>query len=269
MFFLFVRSKPEESRHVNAGELALIRSDDANQPAAKVRDFGDMGWIDRLIRLKDAAPLVSNNAVLRSWNIWGVTLAYFCMNNVLYGMITWIPKYLKEGRGYDVLSMGLVASSPFIGGFIGAILGGYVSDRIFRGRRKPTMLITALMTAVMMAIVLMVPNNTVLLVTALILTGFFLNIGWSAFTAFAMNATTGKTYPFAIAIINSGGNLGGFFAPIIIGAVLDASGLNYTLAFSYFVVILVVGFGLLLTLTEVRPRPAPSAPALDTAEVAS
>ncbi len=228
-----------------------------------------MGWIDRLIRLKDAAPLVSNNAVLRSWNIWGVTLAYFCMNNVLYGMITWIPKYLKEGRGYDVLSMGLVASSPFIGGFIGAILGGYVSDRIFRGRRKPTMLITALMTAVMMAIVLMVPNNTVLLVTALILTGFFLNIGWSAFTAFAMNATTGKTYPFAIAIINSGGNLGGFFAPIIIGAVLDASGLNYTLAFSYFVVILVVGFGLLLTLTEVRPRPAPSAPALDTAEVAS
>lgn len=39
------------------------------------------------------------------------------------------------------------------------------------------MLITALMTAAMMAILLITPNNSGLLVTALILVGFFLNIG--------------------------------------------------------------------------------------------
>ena len=114
------------------------------------------------------------------------------------------------------------------------------------------MLITALMTAVMMAILLITPNNSGLLATVLILAGFFLNIGWSGFTSFAMNMTTDSTYPFAISIINSGGNLGGFFAPLIVGALLDSTQ-NYTVAFSYFVLILVIAFFILLTLTEFKP----------------
>lgn len=257
-FYLVVRSKPEQSRHVNAAELAHIRGTESSTSAPR-RAFGDMGWLDRLIRLTDALPLGTNGSVLRSWNIWGVTLAYFFMNNVLYGMITWIPTYLKDGRGYDVMSMGYVSATPFIGGFIGAITGGFVSDRVFRGRRKPTMLITALMTAIMMGIVLTLPQNTALLVIALILTGFFLNIGWSAFTSYAMNLTTAHTYPFAISVINSGGNLGGFFAPMIVGALLDATGSNYTIAFSYFIAVLVIGLALILTLREIRPQREPGA----------
>ena len=67
-----------------------------------------------------------------------------------------------------------------------------------------------------------------------------------------MNMTTDSTYPFAISIINSGGNLGGFFAPLIVGALLDSTQ-NYTVAFSYFVLILVIAFFILLTLTEFKP----------------
>ncbi|MFC2690003.1 MAG: MFS transporter [Propionibacterium freudenreichii] len=184
----------------------------------------------------------------------GNTLAYFFMNNVLYGMLTWIPSYLVAARGYSFIKMGFVASAPSIGGLVGALIGGVVSDRVFHGRRKPTMLITALMTAVMLVVVLVVPQNTVLVMGSLILTGFFLNIGWPSFTSYAMNLATDKTYPFAISIINSGGNLGGFFAPMIVGGLLDAFGGNYTVAFSYFVVVLLLGLGLILTLIEVRPR---------------
>ena len=252
VFFLVVRSRPAQSRFVNTAEADYI-ADRAGTGPVVAREFGSMPLVDKAIRLKDAVPLASNRAVLRSWNIWGITLAYFFMNNVLYGMITWVPTYLSEARGFDAVGMGMVASTPFIGGFVGAIIGGTVSDRLFRGRRKPTALITALMTAIMMVIVIVIPQNTPLLVTALILTGFFLNIGWSSFTSYAMNATTGKTYPFTIAVINSGGNLGGFFAPILIGALLDATG-NYTIAFSYFVAVLVAGFALLLSITEIRPR---------------
>lgn len=252
LFYLIVRSRPEQSKHVNEAELAHIRGDEGAE-SSPAREYGTMGWLDRFIRVRDEAPLLSNRAVLRSWNIWGVMLGYFFMNNVLYGMITWFPKYLKDGRGFDVMTMGLVAACPFIGGFIGAILGGYISDRVFRGRRKPLMLVTAFMTPIMMAFVLLVPNNTGLIVLTLVLTGFFLNIGWSAFTSYAMNLTSTKTYPFAISIINSGGNLGGFVAPMAVGALLDATG-NYTIAFSYFIVVLVIGFALIMTVREVRPR---------------
>lgn len=211
VFYFFVRTHPRESRFTNDAEVAYIST---NTGGAREIDFGDMGWIDRVIRLRSVPALDNNSKVLRSWNVWGVTLGYFFMNNVLYGMITWIPSYLKESRGYDALNMGLMSATPFIGGLVGALLG-----------------------------------------TCLVLTGFCLNIGWSTFTSYAMNVTTTRTYPFAISIINSGGNLGGFFAPMIVGALLDATG-SYNIAFSYYVAVLVIAFILMFSITEARPQHA-------------
>lgn len=250
VWWFVVRSRPADSKHVNAAELAHIE----DTSTAVVRDERSMGWLDRVIRYRDVPVLDTNAKVLRSWNVWGNTLAYFFMNNVLYGMLTWIPSYLVAARGYDFIKMGFVASAPAIGGLLGALAGGIVSDRVFRGRRKPTMFITAGATAIMMVIVLSVPQNTVLVVGSLVVTGFFLNLGWPMFTAYAMGLGTPKTYPFTIAIINSGGNLGGFFAPMLVGLLLDSSGGSYTVAFSYFVVVLVVAFVLLFTLAEPKPR---------------
>lgn len=250
VFYLFVRSYPHESRFANKAEVDYINTD---RGGSKKADFGDMGWIDRLIRLRSIPALDTNRKVLTSWNIWGVTLGYFFMNNVLYGMITWIPTYLKEARGYAALDMGLMSATPFIGGLIGALIGGWVSDRFFRSRRKPTMMITAFATAVLMAVVLMLPNNSMLLAICLFVTGFCLNIGWSTFTSYAMNITTNGTYPFAISIINSGGNLGGFFAPMIVGALVDVTG-SWNIAFSYFVAVLVIAFILMFSITEARPQ---------------
>lgn len=256
-WWFIVRSRPSESNRVNAAERALIE-DEGGQT---VRDERSMGWLDKVIRYREIPVLDSNSKVLRSWNVWGNTLAYFFMNNVLYGMLTWIPSYLVAERGYDFMKMGFVASAPAIGGLIGALAGGVVSDRVFRGRRKPTMFITAGCTAIMMVIVLTVPQNTALVVASLVLTGFFLNLGWPMFTAYPMGLGTTKTYPFIISIVNSGGNLGGFFAPMIVGMLLDNSGGNYTIAFSYFVVVLVIAFVLLFSLIEPkRHRQVTAAP---------
>ncbi len=253
IFYLVVRSHPKDSKHVNDRELAYIQDVDATAEK-KLSDFGDMGWLDRLIRLRSLPALDTNRKVLTSWNVWGDTLVYFFMNNVNYGMLTWIPSYLVAARGYSFMKMGFVASAPAIGGLVGALIGGVVSDRLFRGRRKPTMIVTALMTAVMMVVLLTAPQNTALVVTSLLLTGFFLNVGWPMFTTYAMNISTDRTYPFAISLINSGGNLGGFFAPMIVGILLDSFHGSYTIAFSYFVVVLLLGLGLILALTEGRPR---------------
>ncbi len=250
VWWFVVRNHPYESKQVSQAELDHIYAADTSV-AREATERPWMATIDRLIRRRTLKPLTTNGEVMRSWNIWGDTLAYFFMNNVLYGMLTWIPSYLVAERGYDFIKMGFVASAPAIGGLIGALCGGVISDRVFHGRRKPTMLLTALFTAIMFVVLLTVPQNTVLVVGSLVLTGFFLNVGWPMFTAFAMGITNKETYPFAISIINSGGNLGGFFAPIIVGALLDRTG-SYTVAFSYFVVVLLIAFVLLLSLTESR-----------------
>ncbi|MDK8781768.1 MFS transporter [Actinotignum timonense] len=254
VWHIFVRSYPRQSSRVNKAELAHIASEEVVTQTNR-KEASWMPKVDKLIRYRKVKRLETNGDVMRSWDIWGDTLAYFFMNNVLYGMLTWIPTYLVDARGYDVFAMGWVAACPALGGIIGALTGGWVSDRIFAGRRKPTMLLTALFTAIMFAVVLVVPNNMYVVAFALILTGFCLNLGWPMFTAYAMNHSTEKTYPFAISIINSGGNLGGFFAPLIVGMLLDATG-SYNVAFSYFVVVLLLAFVILLTLREPKPQAA-------------
>lgn len=81
------------------------------------------------------------------------------MVSVLYGLLTGSPVFSEE-RGFDVMSMGFVASMPCIGGFIGAIGGGWVSDKLLGRRRKPTMMFTAVSTVVMMLIMLNIPAST-------------------------------------------------------------------------------------------------------------
>lgn len=246
VWYLVVRGKPEESKFVSKSELEYIRQ---NENTVEKVENTSLGWIDKIIRYRKIEALDSNAKVFKSWNIWGNTLAYFCMNNVLYGMLTWIPSYLVTAKHYSFLKMGFVAAAPSIGGLVGAIFGGWISDKIFLKRRKPTMLITALATAIMMVILINCPENVTLMGVCLFMTGLCLNIGWPAFTAYLMNLTKRETYPVAIAVVNSGGNLGGFFSPMIIGLLLDAFG-NYNLAFMYFVVVLVIAFFLILSLVE-------------------
>lgn len=246
IWFVVVRGKPEQSKSVSKAELSYIRQEESSVNKATNRS---LGWIDKVIRYKEIESLDTNKKVFKSWNVWGNTLAYFCMNNVLYGMLTWIPSYLVVAKHYSFIKMGFVAAAPSIGGLVGALCGGWISDRIFLGRRKPTMLITALTTAIMMVLLIKTPQNVTLVGITLFMTGLCLNIGWPAFTAYLMNLTNRDTYPVSVAVVNSGGNLGGFFSPMIIGAVLDATG-NYNLAFMYFVVVLVIAFFLILSLVE-------------------
>ncbi|MFB3170108.1 MFS transporter [Neobacillus sp. 179-C4.2 HS] len=248
VWYLFVRSKPEESPNVSQAELEYIRQSETASDV-NVGEQKSLGWIDKVIRYQKVQPLTTFKSVFTSWNILGNTLTYFFMNSVNYGLLTWVPMYLVNEKGYSLMKMGILASTPAIGGLVGAILGGIISDKVFLKRRKPTMIMTAFFAAIMMFVVTNIPNNGVLIAICLGLAGFFLNIGWPAFTAYPMGLTNRDTYPVAIATVNSGGNLGGFFSPMIVGAMLDATG-NYNLAFGFFGVLLILGFVVILTLKE-------------------
>lgn len=210
IWYFLVRTKPEESTKVSKAELEYIRHEEAPIMESVVQEEKSLGWIDKVIRYKKVEPLSTYKSIFTSWNIMGNTFTYFLMNSVLYGMLTWVPMYLVNAKGYSFMQMGFVAATPAVGGLVGAILGGIISDKVFLNRRKPTMLITAIATAIMMLVVINIPDNGAVVAISLALAGFFLNIGWPAFTAYPMGLTTRETFPVAIATVNSGGNLGGF-----------------------------------------------------------
>jgi sugar phosphate permease len=136
-------------------------------------------------------------------------------------MMTWIPTYLVKAKGYSFAKMGWVAAAPWVGALIGQILGGSISDKLLLKRRKPLQIFGPISLIVMMVVLIHAPNDATMLFIILFLTGGLLNMAWPMYFAYPMGLTTGKTYPTAISIVTSVGNMGGFFSPMIGGYLLD------------------------------------------------
>jgi OPA family sugar phosphate sensor protein UhpC-like MFS transporter len=81
-----------------------------------------------LLRLRD----VFGNARIRT-----IACAYFFIKLSRYAMLFWLPLFMVERLGYSAEEAGYTSSVYELAGFGGVLLAGYVSDRLFSGRRFP------------------------------------------------------------------------------------------------------------------------------------
>ena len=58
-------------------------------------------------------------------------LGMFAVNYTLYIFISWLPTYLTDALHMPVKQMAIIASIPWIGGLVGYIGGGLVSDFVY------------------------------------------------------------------------------------------------------------------------------------------
>ncbi|MGY2374299.1 MFS transporter [Pseudomonas sp. SDO524_S393] len=251
LWWWLVKDDPADSRHCSPSELQHIQGADAHghsliQPGVRIP-----AWFDRLIRTRQMPLLADNQSILASWNVWACAMGYFLMVGITYSIMTWIPTYLITVKQYPVLKMGMVAAAPWVGAIIGNLLGGWLSDRVFDRRRKPAMLISSLATVLMMVVLLNAPNDPLLLSVVFLLAGILLNIGYSTFLVYPMGLATKDRVPFAASIVNTGGSLGGAFAPFVVGLLLDS--FNWDAVFGFLGVCSLITFAILLTMVEPRP----------------
>jgi len=80
-------------------------------------------------------PAPKNN-VLRSPALWSLSASYFCLKLIRYSILFWLPYYLNKGLGYSKAQAGYQSISFEVGGIVGSIAIGYISDRYFPGRRR-------------------------------------------------------------------------------------------------------------------------------------
>jgi sugar phosphate permease len=223
IWFALVRNNPEESKLVSANELNYIRD---KQVVAKQRENYPRKdrypqWLDKLIRVKRVSPVDTVGKVFRSWNIMGNALAWLCMVGIVNVIMAWIPSYLVQVKHFTALKMGALSSAPFVGAVLGNTVGGWISDRLLRMRRKPLMLVSALSTSVMMYSLIYAPNDPIYLGILLFATGFLLSLGYSAFTVYPMGLANKETFPVAYSVVNTGGSIGPSIFPLIAGIILD------------------------------------------------
>ncbi|MGB6973213.1 MAG: MFS transporter [Terracidiphilus sp.] len=145
--------------------------------------------------------------------IYGWSFAYFCMAVGLYGLGFWIPTVLRS-YGLSLRALGWAAAVPYLFAIVGMV-GLSASSDHFRERRWH---LTAAYSTAALGFLLagLAPN------AAVAIAGFSLAaagtlasmpIFWSASTL----ALAGPLVAAHIALINSLGNLGGFFGPALIG----------------------------------------------------
>jgi sugar phosphate permease len=78
----------------------------------------------------------SSWTILRSPVIWSLGSAYFCLKLIRYSILFWLPFYLTKVLGYSTGGAGYQSMSFEIGGVIGAVVIGLISDKYFPGRRR-------------------------------------------------------------------------------------------------------------------------------------
>ena len=67
---------------------------------------------------------------------------------------TFLVLYLKESLGYSTELSGLMFTFVMIGGGVGRILWGLISDRVFKARRAPVLLIMAALATIVTLVTL-------------------------------------------------------------------------------------------------------------------
>lgn len=83
--------------------------------------------------------------VLKNKYLWSIAVANAFVYFVRYGVVNWIPTYLETAKGFSFKQSSLGWSLYEYAAIPGTIVCGWMSDRVFKGRRAPaTMLFMAL-----------------------------------------------------------------------------------------------------------------------------
>jgi sugar phosphate permease len=78
--------------------------------------------------------------LLRSPLIWSYGVSYFCLKLIRYSLLLWLPYYLEKVLHYEKVLAANVSNAFEIGGIVGTILIGLLSDRL---RHIPRAIIAA------------------------------------------------------------------------------------------------------------------------------
>lgn len=175
--------------------------------------------------------------VLNNKTLWFIAFANAFIYMVRYGCLDWAPTYLQNVKGYNLQDVGWAYFAYEFAAIPGTILCGWLSDKLFKGRRAITTMVYMTLVAVFVAVYWLTPaGHPTLDIICLIAIGFLIYgpvmlIGVHALDLAPKNAAgtaAGLTgffgYFFGTALL----------ANICVGLVVDSLGWNW-----YFIMMII------------------------------
>jgi MFS family permease len=122
MLYFLVTDTPRENKRVASDELALIEKSLAGEKDVRSQDGAWQNF--RLIAT--------------SGNYWLLVVWYLSLNLIYWGLVFWLPSYLKEARGFSWQEVGWLSSLPFVLTIMTKAYSGWAVDK--NGRSAPILM---------------------------------------------------------------------------------------------------------------------------------
>jgi sugar phosphate permease len=123
------------------------------------------------ITLKEVITTVLANKL-----VWYMAFANMCLYIPRMGIFFWAPTFLKEYKGVTLIMAGMQLVGFEIACLVGGLVAGWVSDKVFQGRRGPVGTLCLVGLAIFLFILLKIPAGYPFLdLIVIMIAGFFLN----------------------------------------------------------------------------------------------
>lgn len=204
----------------------------------------------------------SVSAMFKNGYVWLLALIFFSFNIGYYGINFWLPSIIKSSGVSDDLLIGLLAALPYIFGAAFMVWNSRHSD--LKQERRWHIAIPAVIGCVGLALSAWCSGSTFWMMTwiCLAMSGTLALIPTYISLPGAM--LSGTAAAAGIALVNSVGNLAGFFGPTVLGWLKDTTGSTdaglYILA-GFLLLCAPLIFMLPARLANPRPAPNNASPA--------
>jgi OPA family glycerol-3-phosphate transporter-like MFS transporter len=164
--------------------------------------------------------------VLNNRLLWAIAIANAFVYLVRYGVLDWAPTYLGEAKGFSFEQAGWAWALYEWAGIPGTLLCGWLSDRVFNGRRAPASILYLVLTLICVLVYWFnPPGRPAVDMAMLIAIGFLIYGPVMLIGVHALDLVPKKAAGTAAGFTGLFGYVGGAVsANIVIGALVDRYG---------------------------------------------
>jgi MFS transporter, ACS family, tartrate transporter len=188
---------------------------------------------------------------LKDRDVLILSVGYFCWMVGYYGINMFLPtisKGLTESTSLSTQNMGWILGLMYVCAMLVMFLVGNHSDK--KNERRWHVAVCLTISAIAMIISSYIANTNIVLAFVFLTIALCGAFGaYSPFWAIPPSFLTGAAAGGAIALINSIGNLGGFFGPYIVGYIKDVTG-SFTASMIFLGISMIIGSCIIVFLVK-------------------
>ena len=242
LFYRWFRDDPMANPKLNTAERELL-----HHSSRLAAGHSDVPW----------------GRLLTSRQVWMLCWQYFCLSWGWYFFITWLPTYLREGRGLNVTVAAWLAVLPLLLGGLGNPAGILIGRLVFRRVQNVAVMRRVVATigftgASGFLIFSTTVNNPVKAMLCIALASFFNDLVMPGAWSSAMDVG-GRNAGTVSGAMNMWGNVGGALSPLAIGYILKLTSNNWNITFYLSGAIYLLGIVFWMLLDPVTPLEDPDA----------